>query len=197
MKKVIALMGSPRKGQNTDFILDTLLKGMRENDYIIDKLYLKDLKVSPCIACGYCEKTGECAIKDDMQIVYKHFDESDIFILASPLYFNTVSSLSKTIIDRCQKYFSLKYSLNKKYRKDKDRIGVFLSVGGATFSHDQFDAPVKTVDLFFKAIDVKYLGNYFVSETDDLPVQSREEVLKEVYNIGKNIESMKNFYLHR
>lgn len=197
MKKVIALMGSPRKGQNTDFILDTFLEGMSENDYIIDKLYLKDLKVSPCIACGYCEKTGECVIKDDMQIVYKYFDESDIFILASPLYFNTVSSLSKTIIDRCQKYFSLKYSLNKKYRKDKDRIGVFLSVGGATFSYDQFDAPVKTVDLFFKAIDVKYLGNYFVSETDDLPVQSREEVLKEVYNIGRNIESMKNFYLHR
>jgi multimeric flavodoxin WrbA len=197
MKKVIALMGSPRKGQNTDLILDTLLKGMSENDYIIDKLYLKDLKIYSCTACGYCEKTGECVIKDDMQIVYKYFDESDIFILASPLYFNTVSSLSKIVIDRCQKYFSMKYSLKKKYRKDEDRIGVFLSVGGATFSHDQFDASVKTVDLFFKSIDVKYLGNYFVSGTDDLPVQSREEVLKEVCSIGKNIENIKNFYLHR
>lgn len=197
MKKVVALMGSPRKGKNTDILLDTFLKGIDEKAYSIDKVYLTEKNLKYCIACGSCEKDGKCVLEDDMDEIYDLFDTGDIFVLASPLYFNSVSSLTKIVIDRCQRYWSLKRALNQSYRKDKDRIGVFLSVGGAAFEHDQFQACIRTVDLFFKSIDVKYLGNYFVSGTDKLSIWNREDVLKEVQNIGKNIENISNFYLHR
>ena len=106
MKKVISIMGSPRKNKNTDMLLDTFTNGVLENEYSVKKVYLREKKISPCVACGYCEKTGECIIKDDMNEIYTLFDEGDIFVIASPLYFNTVSSLTKIMIDRCQKYFS-------------------------------------------------------------------------------------------
>ena len=197
MKKVISIMGSPRKNKNTDMLLDTFTNGVLENEYSVKKVYLREKKISPCVACGYCEKTGECIIKDDMNEIYTLFDEGDIFVIASPLYFNTVSSLTKIMIDRCQKYFSLKYSLNKVYRKGKKRTGIFISAGGAPYSHSHFDASIRTMDLFFKAIDVEYLGNYFISGTDEKPVWDRDDVLSEIYNIGKNIDKNSNLYLHR
>ena len=197
MKKVISIMGSPRKNKNTDILLDTFTNGVLENGYTVEKINLIEKKISPCIACGYCEKTGKCIIKDDMDEIYSLFDEGDIFVIASPLYFNTVSSFTKIVIDRCQKYFSLKYSLNEVYRKGQDRTGIFISVGGAPYSHDHFNSCIGTMDFFFKSIDAKYLGNYFVSGTDKKPVWERDDVLKEIYNMGKNIDKLSNFYLHR
>lgn len=197
MKKVISIMGSPRKNNNTDILLDTFTRGVKENGYTVEKVYLIEKKISPCIACGHCEKTGECILRDDMDDIYNLFDSGNIFVLASPLYFNTVSSFTKIVIDRCQKYFSLKYSLKEKYKSKENRKGIFISVGGAPYSNNHFNSCINVMDLFFKSIDVKYLGNYFVSGTDKLPVRNRDEILNEIYHIGKNIDKTKNFYIHR
>ena len=197
MKKVISIMGSPRKNKNTDILLDNFTRGVKENGYTAEKVYLIEKKISPCIACGHCQKTGECILRDDMDEIYNLFDSGDIFVLASPLYFNSVSSFTKIVIDRCQKYFSLKFSLKEKYKNRENRKGIFISVGGAPYSHNHFNSCINVVDLFFKSIDVKYLGNYFVSGTDKLPVWNRDEVLKEIYNIGKSINKLENFYIHR
>lgn len=197
MKKVISIMGSPRKNNNTDILLDTFTSGVKENGYTVEKVYLIEKKISPCIACGHCEKTGKCILRDDMDEIYNLFDSGDIFVLASPLYFNTVSSFTKIVIDRCQKYFSLKYSLKEKYKCKENRKGIFISVGGAPYSNNHFESCINVIDLFFKSIDVKYLGNYFVSGTDKLPVRNRDEILNEIYHIGKNIDKTENFYIHR
>lgn len=198
MKNVLALMGSPRKGQNTDALLDYLLDGIKDNNEVeINKIYLKDKDVRGCTGCDYCGKSGECISKDSMNDIYAEFDRSDIIILAAPIYFNSVNSLTKTMIDRCQKYWSLKYSLNEKYKNTDDRIGIFLSTGGAPLEHDQFNGSIYVMDYFFRAINAKYSGNYFVSNTDNDPVKEREDVKSELYKIGKNISDRKDFYLHR
>lgn len=197
MKKVLALMGSPRKNKNTDTLLDYLLDGINENNLEIKKIYLKDKDINACTGCDYCSKSGDCVRKDGMDTIYSEFDKSDIIILAAPIYFNSVNSLTKTMIDRCQKYWSLKYSVKEKYRDTDDRIGIFLSTGGAPFEHDQFNGSVYVMDYFFRAINAKYSGNYFVSNTDNEPVNSREDVRDELYKIGKDILNNKDFYLHR
>ena len=120
MKKVFALMGSYRKNNNTNHLLEYLLDGIRENenDFEINKFYTRDLKINQCTGCDYCGKTGNCIFKDDMDIVYDNLDNSDIIIFTSPLYFSTINAISKNIIDRCQKYWSIKYS----YGRDKKGI---------------------------------------------------------------------------
>jgi len=127
MKKILAVMGSPRKNKNTDRLLESLLEGVRSTGAEVKKVYLKDLKFSPCIACDSCGKTGQCFMKDDMEKLYEEFNDSDGIIIASPLYFNTVSSLTKMMIDRCQVYWSSKYVLkNPSIDRNKKRIGVFI-----------------------------------------------------------------------
>lgn len=197
MKKVLALMGSPRKSKNTDYLLDYILDGIKENDVDVKKIYIKDTNVNHCTGCNYCGKTGECIIKDDVQEIYNDFDDSDIIIFASPIYFNSVSGLSKNLIDRCQKYWSIKYSLNKKYEPTKDRIGIFLSTAGAAFDINQFNGAVYVTDYFFKAINVKYKGNYFVTDTDNFDIKDRLDIKEELYDIGKNILNIKDFYIQK
>lgn len=197
MKKILALMGSPRINKNTDTLLDLMLKGAKDKGHEINKIYISKENISPCKGCNYCGNKGECVIKDDMVKIYDYFDNNDIFILAAPLYFNTVNGITKNLIDRCQKYWSIKYQLGENYKRESSRRGIFLSVGGAKYSHEHFSATIPTIDLFFKAINVDYIGNYFVSGTDDIPIGEREDIKEELYKIGYNIDKIKNFYIGR
>lgn len=197
MKKVLALMGSPRKGKNTDLLLGYLLDGLNKEEFIIEKIDLVDKKINPCTGCDYCGHVEVCVEKDDMNQIYEGFDNSHIIILAAPIYFNSINGLTKNMVDRCQRYWSLKYSLGKKYRNTEDRIGIFLSVGGAPYTFEQFSGSIPVIDFFFKAINATYKGNYFVSNTDIYSVGTRPEIKEELYEIGKNMHNIKDFYIQR
>lgn len=197
MKRILAIMGSPRKNQNTDKLMEFLLEGISLEEFNIDRVNLYDLDIKNCTACDYCGHKGICIIQDDMSILYEKFDESDIIILGAPLYFNSLNGMTKIMIDRCQKYWSLKYSLGQNYKRGEDRTGIFLSVGGATFTHKQFYATIPIMDYFFKAINADYKANYFVSNTDTLPLKDRLEIKRELNLIGENISNIKNFHIQR
>ena len=197
MKKVLAIMGSPRKNKNTNTLLDYLLEGVEELNYEIRKVYVRDLEVKSCTGCEHCGQTAGCVFNDGMEVLYNGFDNSDIIIFAAPLYFNSINGMAKNIVDRCQKYWSLKYMLGQNYRRGEDRKGIFLSVGGAPYRQGQFNATTPIMDFFFKAINVDYLGNYLVSNTDNKPIKSRQSIRKELNEIGRQIDRLESFYLHR
>ena len=190
MKKVLAIMGSPRKGKNTDQLLDKVLEGIKDSgeEVEIKKVYLKDLKIAHCIGCGYCEKTGKCFMNDDMNVLYDEFDSADSVIIASPVYFNSVNSFTKAMIDRCQAYWSSKYVLNKpSIDRNKKRLGVFLGVGGAPETEDQFLGAKLVIDYFFRAVNNRYEKDILVPHTDEEAVWEREDIMKEAYETGKHL----------
>lgn len=197
MKKVLALMGSPRKGKNTDTLLEYLLDGLNKEEYYVEKINLIDKKINFCTGCDYCGHVEACVNKDDMYYIYEGFDTSDIIILAAPIYFNSINGLTKNMVDRCQRYWSLKYSIGKKYKNTEDRIGIFLAVGGAPFTFEQFNGSIPVIDFFFKSINATYKGNYFVSNTDNMPIDKRLDIRDELMAIGKDIINIKDFYIQR
>jgi hypothetical protein len=89
--KVLGIYGSPRKGGNTDLMLDRILEGAREAGAEVESIYVRQLKISGCLECGSCDDTGECVIEDDMQTVYPLFQEADVIFLASPNFFYSVT----------------------------------------------------------------------------------------------------------
>lgn len=196
MKKLLAIMGSQRIKKNTNAALDAFLEGITEN-IEVKKIYLKDFKISNCTQCDYCWKTGQCVIKDDMQEMYKLIDESDFIVLASPVYFNSVNGMSKAMIDRCQRYYGIKYSYGREKIEIKNKIGVYIATGGAKYTMDQFLGARLVVDHFFMVLNAKYLGNYFISETDDYPVYENEIIKSELKSIGINIENQRKFQIQR
>jgi len=89
LKNVCALMAGPRKHGNTDCILEGVLDGVRELGSAVEKLYISDLNISPCIGCMTCERKEletYCAIKDDMTDLYLKFLQCDAFVMGFPVY---------------------------------------------------------------------------------------------------------------
>ncbi len=197
MKKILAIMGSPRRNKNTEKMLDYLLKGVDQSKYVIKKIVLRDLDIHSCTGCDHCGRTSKCIFNDGMSEIYDGFDNSDFVIFAAPLYFNSINGLSKNVVDRCQRYWSIKYTLGQNYKRNEDRKGIFLCVGGAPYTHNHFDGTLPIMDFFFKAINVNHLGNYFLSNSDKFSIDDSLDLQDELYKIGKNIDNNKSFYLHR
>lgn len=189
MKKVLVLMGGPRKGQNTEKLLDKFLEGLEASKQELDikKLYIRDLDISHCIGCNYCEKAGTCFMRDDMDMLYKDFDETDAVVIASPMFFNCVTSYTKAMIDRCQIFWSSKYVLKKSsIDRDKKRFGYFLSTCGAPEKYANFEPSKGVIEYWFKSINTDYRGDILVSNTDESKTWEREYLMSEAYNAGKN-----------
>ncbi|WZL74700.1 flavodoxin family protein [Clostridiaceae bacterium 35-E11] len=188
--KALVILGSPRVKMNTDTLLDEVIRGMEQNKVSVEKIELGKRNIHPCIACGACEKTGTCFIKDDMKEMYQKFNEADIIIIGSPLYFNSVSAITKTMIDRCQAFWSSKYVLNKSsIDKTKKRRGLFVCVAGAKQSENGFIGATIVMELFFKAINAKYEENILIDNTDKTFVKNRREILAKAFEAGKKISS--------
>jgi multimeric flavodoxin WrbA len=103
VKSVVALLAGPRKGGNTDCIMDALLEGVRDSGCSVDKLYISSLNISPCAGCMACEaKELEtyCAIKDDMTDLYDKFLKCDAFVMGFPVYTARECSQAATFFDR-------------------------------------------------------------------------------------------------
>lgn len=100
MKKILIIEASPRKRGNSDLLTDELIRGASENGCLTEKVYLRDLKIRPCMACYACRANGKCVIKNDAESVLEKMMDSDVIVLASPVYFYSMSAQLKTLIDR-------------------------------------------------------------------------------------------------
>ena len=99
-KKVLLISASPRKGGNSDTLCEQFMKGAADAGKLVEKLRLAELKIDYCSACYACKKLGHCVKQDDMQLVLEKMAESDVIVLATPVYFYTMSAQLKTMIDR-------------------------------------------------------------------------------------------------
>ena len=184
-KKALVLCGSPRKTGNTEFVTENLI-GYLSDDVEAEKYYIADMNISPCNDCGFCAKTQGCAIKDDMQSLYKKIDEADIIIVSSPLYFNNVSAQLKTVIDRCQAIWASKFVLKEPMiNQDKNRVGHFICTAGC--ENVDFSGTLMVMDLFFKVANAQYLGNTLLEFTDNSPASHRDNLLYELKGVGEKL----------
>jgi multimeric flavodoxin WrbA len=185
--KVLGIMGSPRRQSNTEILLDKALEGARESGAEVEKVLVSKLKISPCLEIYACLKDGNCAIKDDMQLLYKKLLETDHIIFASPMFFYGITSQAKAIIDRCQALWVRRYVLGIGKEDNRVRRGVFISVG-ATQGKKLFDGAVLTVKYFFDAIGVKYSGDLLVRGIDNkAQIEEHPAAVQDAFRLGQEL----------
>ena len=160
---VLGLYGSPRKGGNTDQLLDRALEGCHSQQARVQKVYARRLKVAGCIECGGCDETGVCVQKDDMFKVYPLFDEARAVILAAPVFFYSPPAQVKAIIDRSQACWAKRLlSKSKDQLKTYDSGIGYLIATGATKGKRLFDCTKLVAKYFFDALDMDYGGELLV-----------------------------------
>ena len=123
MVKITGIVGSPRKGGNTEFLVNSALKAARELGAETEIIYLGSAEIEPCIACDICKSTGECAIYDDMPDMLAEITDSQGLVIGSPVYFGGVTSQLKMLIDRSRP-LRMDFKL-------KNMVGGAISVGGS------------------------------------------------------------------
>ncbi len=122
--KTIGILGSAREGGNTEILLDVALEEARNLGGSTSKITLRDKVIAPCDGCMGCAQTGECIIRDDMQEVYQQIRDADGIIWATPVYFWSMSGLTKIALDRT-------YALNFPTLQQAGKIaGLILVAGG-------------------------------------------------------------------
>lgn len=84
---VLILNSSPRKGGNSDVLCQQFAKGAEEAGHQVEKIDLREKKLSPCLACYACMKEHVCAIRDDMAGIFTQMQQADVIVLSSPVYF--------------------------------------------------------------------------------------------------------------
>lgn len=182
-KKIVILNASPRKDKYCDTkVKDIINKGfeltrgnivdIEQNDYKIINIY--DLNLECCNACGYCENKKGCRINDDMTDLYKLFDEMDMLVVVSPVYFNSIPAKFKILVDRLQAVYNSKYKLNDPIiDRSKKRQGVIYLYGGQELTPYQFYGSLQVVDIFFKAVNTKINNVTCFSNTDSNNPESK------------------------
>lgn len=184
--KVLGIYGSPRKNGNTDQLLDKALEGARSAGAETSSVYARSLKISGCLECGGCDKTGKCVVKDDMQEVYPMLEEAEVIILASPVFFYGLTAQVKALVDRSQALWS-KRILNKtpEERKSFDSGRGYLIAVGATRGQNLFEGVQLESKYFFDALDMSYEGGIFFRKLEKKnAVKDNPETLQEAFNLG-------------
>ncbi|MGD0919822.1 MAG: flavodoxin family protein [Thermodesulfobacteriota bacterium] len=187
--KVLGLFGSPRRGGNTDLLLEEALKGAQIEGAKVEGLHLADFDIMPCRECLKCFNDGQCIILDDMQKIYPKLLEADLIILASPVFFYGVTGWAKALIDRCQALWSRKYILKDGSlgKEGKRRKGFLISVGG-TKGQRVFEGAILTAKYFFDVLNAEYVGELLFREVDAKgEILKHPEALRQAFETGRRL----------
>lgn len=187
MPQIVAIYGSPRRRGNTATLLKHAVQGAVDAGAQVDEIILRDLKMSPCLEIYACKKEGRCAIKDDFHNVVDQILKAKGLILASPIFFYTVSAHTKILMDRCQSLWVKKYWIDKVPfdQWEPKRKGLFISVG-ATKGKKLFNGVLLTVKYFFDVLDMELFRSllYRRLEFED-DILKYPKYLEEAYEAGK------------
>ncbi len=189
--KILAIAGSPRRGGNTDTLLDQTIAGARSAGAEVEHIILSRLKIAPCIECNHCFETGRCVVKDDHQLLYDKTLEADGIMLASPIFFMNVSAQTKAFIDRFQCLWALRNVLKLPVPlppAGAKRRAIFLSTAG--WSKTKFDCTLSVVRAFLTTIEAKLVGTLCINGIDDKgEVEQHPEMLEQAYALGVQLAS--------
>ena len=133
--KLLGIIGSPRRGGNTEIIVREALKAAEEGGASTELIFLTDFGLGPCDGCRTCFDTKDCVVEDDVEKIYGKMAKADGVIIGSPVYFNNVTAQTKTFIDRVG---YLNIARGRKALRNK--VGGAIVVGrraGLSYAYDQ------------------------------------------------------------
>jgi len=185
-KKVLVLLGSPRRRGNSAILAERIAGGAKAAGAAVETVYLHTLAIAPCKACYACQKPKSkgCSIDDDMQPLYRKMLEADAWVIASPVYWFTMSAQLKLWMDRC-----LAFGAYGKEPFEGKRIALAMSYGG----EDPFDSgcvnALRTFQDAYNYVGAKIVGMVYGSAMEPGDIKANKALLKEAKALGTKLAS--------
>jgi multimeric flavodoxin WrbA len=186
LMKVIGITTSPRKGANSQTLVEHVLAGAKENGAEIESIRLCDLNIHPCVACGFCKSGHDtCAQKDDMTTLYDKIREADVIVFGAPIYFARLNAQAYLFIDRL--YAMLNPDFSSRLPTGK-KIVTILSCGSGDIS---VTAPIheylKTIFGFFHCTDEGFIWQNQLLASNDL--EKFPETVAKAQTLGRQLSA--------
>jgi multimeric flavodoxin WrbA len=190
-QKVLVVMGSPRKNGNSAALAMQVAAGVKANGAEVESFYLHGMDIQPCKGCDACqEETAQgCVIDDKMQSLYPKIREADALVIASPIYWFTVSAQTKLFMDRC-------YALGRYPTEGPPesvfggkRIGIVLTYGDTDpFSSGAVNA-LRTFQDGFNYVRAHIVGFVYGSATEAGEIKQNRDLMEKAYELGRQLTS--------
>jgi multimeric flavodoxin WrbA len=183
-KKILVLLGSPRKKGNSTTLAERIIKGAEAAGATVEKIFLHGLNIAPCQACYACRKpkSKSCAIDDDMQPIYQKLIEADAWVIASPVYWFTMSAQTKLFMDRCFALFNI-----KKEALAGKTIAVAMSYADADPFISGCVNALRTFQDAFGYVGANIVGMVYGSADKPGEIKSNQALMAEAEALGRQL----------
>lgn len=183
--KTLVITGAARKKGHTAKMVELFLETLGGEYEIIDAYRVKD--ISPCLDCRACWRKKECAIKDGMQDIYAKLEAADNVVLASPMYFHSVTGKMKALIDRFQVYWA--GHVRGDMPEQPLRRGAILMVGGAPSFENQFLGGELVLGNLLRDLSCECLGEVCLPYSDQDSLETRPDIAEQVVALANKMKA--------
>jgi multimeric flavodoxin WrbA len=181
-KRVLVLKGSPRKKGNSATLADQVAAGATEGGATVESFDLHDMNIRPCDGCDFCQGSGECVINDDMQLLYPRLRKADAIVIASPIYWFTVSAQTKLCMDR---WYALEGSGSSALAGKQ--IGIVLTYGDSDpFTSGAVNA-IRTLQDAFRYERAEIAGIVYGSASQPGEIKGQSELMERARALGQRL----------
>ena len=179
MMNILILSGSPRKGGNTDLLVEAFVKGASQK-HDVEVVSVPEYKVTTCMGCNACFKNeaNACVQNDDMSLIYEKMSRADMLVIASPVYFYGLSAQLKAVIDRFHNPIRETFHIKKM---------ALLLVGAATLP-ELFDSILAQYRLCLNFFKLEDAGRVLVRGVKDKGDIRNADALDEAFHLGLNVQ---------
>ncbi len=179
-KKIIILNGSPRIKGNTSALTSSFRKGAESAGHTVTEFFLDTMNINGCKGCcgGGKDPASPCVQKDDMDKIYPIYKEADIVVLASPLYYWTISGQLKCAFDRL---FAVA-ECDPDYRNPKKESILIMAAEGHDFEESEY-----WYDRLEKHLGWKSLGKILCGSVMNIGDIDGKPELDTAFELGKSI----------
>lgn len=177
MKKILIISSSPRRNGNSQLLCEQFKKGAEEKGHTVNLVRLMDLNIGFCRACDYCIRNdGVCVLKDDMAELLHQFQEADVLVLATPVYFYGISAQMKAFIDRT---YPIWQHLGKK------EVYYIISAG---LGEDIIKRSLGDLDGFVEHLEEYTIaGRLYATNVMEAGLVKEQNIYQEAYNMGYSV----------
>jgi multimeric flavodoxin WrbA len=180
---ILILKGSPREKGNSAMLADEVAAGAQSVGAIVESFYLHGMDIRPCDACDECKGTGGvCIIKDEMQGLYPKLAAANAIVLASPIYWFTISGQLKLCIDR---WYAFQASGWKEFHGK--RAGIVLTYGDTDLYTSGGINAIHTFETMFRYLRMEIVGIVYGSVMDIGDACKHPELIESAYKLGQKL----------
>ena len=180
-KKIIVLNGSSRKNGNTSALVREFVRGAEQAGNTVTVFDLGNMQINGCKGCfgGGKNPDSPCVQKDDMEKIYPAYKEADVLVLASPLYYWTISGQLKTAFDRL---FAVA-ECDANYRNPQKETVLLMAAEGYGFEESLY-----WYDRLERHLGWKSLGKVLCGGVMDIGDINGRQELEDAYRLGSSIQ---------